>query len=570
MKKVLIANRGEIAARIAQACRTCGIRSVAVHTPAEAGALHVSLADEAVELDGPRGYRDADALLAAARGSGADAIHPGYGFLAESAQFAAAVAEAGLVWVGPGAEVISMMGDKIAARKVADRAEVPIVPGTDQSIGEASEVVAFGERFGWPVILKAAHGGGGRGLRVAHGAADVARHLEAAGREAAKAFGNDTVFVERFVTSARHVEVQVLADSHGNVRALGDRDCSVQRRHQKLVEEAPAPNLDPGVRAALAVSAKKLFTECGYVGAGTVEFLVDSDAHYFLEVNARLQVEHPITEVVTGVDIVVEQLRIASGHRLSVPDDPWPRGHALELRINAEDPGAGFAPHTGRLERLEVPHRVGVRFDSGYRSGDYVGTGFDSLLGKLIVWAADRPGAIRSALAVLDEIEIAGVPTTVPALRAVLSHDEFVAARISTDWFEGFIEPSLTDRGGSGPVLLPPGYVALGGRRLLVASPPEHRDLAVRRQPREAVLRPGDSEGAQQIGVVASSMTATVIELHVEVGAVVRTGDPVVTVEAMKMENTFLAPCDGVVVSVDVAGGAPVRARQQLAVIEPS
>ena len=501
LRRVLIANRGEIAVRIARACRELGIASVAVRPDAAADGtsapaadptvgprvrdadpapdeLHLRTADEVVDVPcaAPRdAYLDVDALVAAAVAAGADAVHPGYGFLAESATFARAVADAGLVLVGPSADVIATLGDKARARELAVRSGVPVVPGiAPDRFGSAApgsggfaaaDVVAFGDAHGWPVVVKATRGGGGRGMRVARSADGVAAALDAARREAAAAFGSDLVHVERYLERPRHIEVQVLADRHGSVVALGDRDCSVQRRHQKLVEEAPAPGLPDDLRTAMADAAVRLVRSVGYEGAGTVEFLVADGDFFFLEVNTRIQVEHPVTELVLGVDLVHEQLRIAGGAPLRIagagasadragtppvgaggrssvvgvtasPADLAPRGHAVECRINAEDAARGFVPAPGRIDGLDVPAGPGVRWDGGYEAGDEVPVHYDGLVGKLLAWGPTREVAIARLRAALGDLRVVGIATTATVAAAVLDHPDLAAGPVHTSWFE--------------------------------------------------------------------------------------------------------------------------------------
>ena len=442
--RVLVANRGEIAVRVIRACHQIGAAAVVVHSEPDAGSMAVELADDAVGLGGAtpaETYLDIDRVVDAARSSGCDAVHPGYGFLAENAAFAAAVVGAGITWIGPSAEVIALMGDKLAARRTAEDAGVPIVPGVTVASDDADAVAALGDELGWPIAVKAVHGGGGRGMRVIERRGDVPDAIDAARRESQAAFGRPDVYVERYLARPRHVEVQVVADHHGGLVVVGDRDCSIQRRYQKLVEEAPAPSLPESVRAALARASIQLVRAVGYTNAGTIEFLVEDDSVYFLEMNTRIQVEHPVTELVTGVDLVVEQLRIARGEALSFgASDVEPRGHAIEVRINAEDTAdARFVPTPGVLARLDLPSGPRVRVDTGFRTGDVVAPFYDNLLAKIAVWGADREQARLAMLQALDELRVTGVPTTAPAARAVLEHPDFVAVRHSTRW--------LTDHG---------------------------------------------------------------------------------------------------------------------------
>ena len=447
--KVLVANRGEIAVRVLRAAKDAGIASVAVYADPDRDAPFAALADEAFSLGGAtaaESYLDMDKILDAAAKAGADAIHPGYGFLSENAEFARRVIDAGLTWIGPSPESIAALGDKVTARHIAEAANAPMAPGTKDPVANADEVVAFADQHGLPVAIKAAFGGGGRGMKVAYTREEIPELFESATREATAAFGRGECFVERYLDKARHVEAQVLADQHGNVVVMGTRDCSLQRRFQKLVEEAPAPFLTDKQRERIHSSAKAICREAGYYGAGTVEYLVGSDGLIsFLEVNTRLQVEHPVTEATTGVDLVREQFRIAAGELLSIPEDPTPRGHALEFRLNAEDPAYGFLPVPGPIDAFEAPTGPGVRMDSGVRTGSVVPGEYDSLLAKLIVWGEDRAQAVARARDALAELRIDGVPTVVPFHRAVLEQDAFTSGDrlgVYTTWIESeFAEP---------------------------------------------------------------------------------------------------------------------------------
>ncbi|NHT75879.1 ATP-grasp domain-containing protein, partial [Rhizobiaceae bacterium CRRU44] len=429
MKKVLIANRGEIAVRIIRACRDYGVGSVAVYADCDIDALHVRLADEAYGLDGDRpadSYLDIDKLIAIAKRSGADAVHPGYGFLSERAEFARAVQEAGLIWIGPDPEVIEALGDKVQARRIATSVGAPLVAGSDGPVETAAEVIAFADAHGLPVAIKAAHGGGGRGLKVAWKREEIADLYESAVREATAAFGRGECFLERFLDRPRHIEAQVLADRHGHVVVLGTRDCSLQRRNQKLVEEAPAPFLSDAQRDEIHQSAAKICKAAGYTGAGTVEFLLGVDGTIsFLEVNTRLQVEHPVTEETTGIDLVVEQLRIADGLPLAFTEPPEPRGHSIEFRINAEDPGRGFLPTPGVITEFSPPSGPGIRLDSGVVTGSTVPGTFDSLTSKLIVTGANREQALARARRALAEFRIEGIATVLPFHRAAIDTADF-------------------------------------------------------------------------------------------------------------------------------------------------
>jgi acetyl-CoA/propionyl-CoA carboxylase biotin carboxyl carrier protein len=553
---VQVANRGEIAVRVLRACRELGLRGVAVYSDADAGALHVREADQAVAIGGTRvgdSYLDAGKLLRAAAEAGAEAVHPGYGLLSENAAFARAVTAAGLVWVGPPAEAIEQMGDKLAARRAVLAAGVEPVPGTTEPVRDAAEVVAFGQAHGWPVAVKAAAGGGGRGIRIVRRPDQAGDALAAATREAAAAFGDGTCYLERFFERPRHVEVQVLADAHGGIVHLGERDCSVQRRHQKLVEEAPSPGLPPEVRERLQTWAVAVAKACGYVGAGTVEFLWDpaSGGAWFLETNTRIQVEHPITEQVTGVDIVAAQLRVAAGEPLGLAqEDVHVNGHAIECRINAEDPGGGFLPTPGPITTLRWPGGPGIRVDAGYQAGDAVSPFYDDLLGKVIAWGRDRDQAIARMRAALADLEVRGVASTAPALARVLDHHDFRAAAHWTTWLEEAVD--LTD-------LAPP---APAGEE------PEGPDFTVTVDGRAWPVRlyrhrPAAPTGAAgEQGTVVSPLAGTLTKVAVAAGQRVAEGDLLAVVEAMKMETPLRAPFAATVVAVPSAVGAPVAAGQ--------
>lgn len=572
MRTVLIANRGEIAVRIARACRDAGLRSVAVYADPDRDALHVRLADEAFALGGEtpaQSYLDIAKVVEAARRSGADAVHPGYGFLAENAEFAQAVLDAGLTWIGPGPEAIRRLGDKVEARHIAQAVGAPLVPGTAEPVGGPEEVVAFAEEYGVPVAIKAAYGGGGRGLKVASTIAEIPELYASAVREAQLAFGRGECFVERYLERPRHVEAQVLADQHGTVVVVGDRDCSLQRRHQKLVEEAPAPRLSDEQRATIHRAAREVCAKAGYVGAGTVEFLVGQDGMIsFLEVNTRLQVEHPVTEEVTGVDLVREMFRIADGQRIT-DATPEPRGHAFEFRINGEDPGRGFLPTPGAVTGWRPPAGPGIRLDSGVEAGSVVGQAFDSLLAKLIVVGADRRQALERSRRALDEFEVSGLPTVLPFHRAVVRDPAFAEDfAVHTRWIETEFAnrippyPAQPDQPAA-PAERERIVVEVAGRRLEVTLPAGLTGStgSGRRQrsapPRRAVTTPTGSGNA-----LTSPMQGTIVRVAVAEGQQVGEGDVVVVLEAMKMEQPLTAHRSGTVSGLTAQVGATVTSGQ--------
>ncbi|MFD5750153.1 acetyl/propionyl/methylcrotonyl-CoA carboxylase subunit alpha [Streptomyces sp. NPDC127033] len=571
MRKVLIANRGEIAVRVARACRDAGIASVAVYADPDRDALHVRAADEAFALGGDTpaaSYLDMAKVLQAAKDSGADAIHPGYGFLSENAEFAQAVLDAGLTWIGPPPQAIRDLGDKVAARHIAQRAGAPLVAGTPDPVAGAAEVVAFAEQHGLPIAIKAAFGGGGRGLKVARTLEEVPELYDSAVREAVAAFGRGECFVERYLDKPRHVETQCLADSHGNVVVVSTRDCSLQRRHQKLVEEAPAPFLTPEQNAELYAASKAILKEAGYVGAGTVEFLVGTDGTIsFLEVNTRLQVEHPVTEEVTGLDLVREMFRIADGEELGY-DDPPVRGHSFEFRINGEDPGRGFLPAPGTVTTFAPPSGPGVRLDAGVESGSVIGPAWDSLLAKLIVTGATREQALQRAARALDEFTVEGMATALTFHRKVVTDPAFTADpfRIHTRWIETeFVNdippfaspagPETDDEPGRETVV-----VEVGGKRLEVSLPVSlgmslaRTGLAAGAKPKRRAAK--KSTAAASGDTLASPMQGTIVKVAVEEGQEVKEGDLVVVLEAMKMEQPLNAHRSGTVKGLAAEVGA--------------
>ncbi|MCW2743078.1 MAG: bccA, partial [Blastococcus sp.] len=550
MQKVLIANRGEIAVRVARACKDAGLTSVAVYAEPDRDALHVRTADEAFALGGTTpgdSYLVIEKILDAAKQSGADAVHPGYGFLSENADFAQAVLDAGLTWIGPSPEAIIALGDKVQARHIATRVGAPLVPGTKDPVKDADEVVAFAEEHGLPVAIKAAFGGGGRGLKVARTTEEIPELFDSAVREAVSAFGRGECFVERFLDKPRHVEAQVLADTHGNVVVVGTRDCSLQRRNQKLVEEAPAPFLTDEQRERIHSSAKAICREAGYHGAGTVEYLVGVDGSIsFLEVNTRLQVEHPVSEETSGLDLVRQQFRIADGEELSLTEDPAPRGHSIEFRINAEDAGRNFMPAPGPVTRLEIPQGPGVRWDSGVETGGEVAGAFDSMLAKLIVTGATREEALQRARRALDELIVEGMPTVIPFHRAVVRDEAFTSEpfTVHTRWIETEWDnqippydaaPAEQDEDAPRQTVV----VEVGGRRLEVSLP---AGLASGGGAPGAAAKPrkrgGGSGGSGASGdSLTSPMQGTIVKVAVEDGSTVAAGDLVVVLEAMKMEQ---------------------------------
>ena len=579
--KVLIANRGEIAVRIIRACREQGVATVAVYSDVDRNALHVRLADEAYALGGQsaaESYLNTEAILSIIERSGADAVHPGYGFFSENADFARAITERGVTFIGPPPEAIEVMGDKISARHAAERVGVACVPGTTDFITDPAEVVAFGAEHGWPVAVKAAYGGGGRGMKVVADAEGAADAVESARRESLAYFGRDELYMERYLVAPRHIEVQVLADTHGNTVYLGGRDCSAQRRHQKLIEEAPAPGLSDEVRAAMGEAAVAVAKGCDYTNAGTVEFLYENDGFWYLEMNTRLQVEHPVTELVTGLDLVEQQLRIAAGEPLAfTQDDVEIRGHAIEVRINAEDPAGGaFLPSPGRIATLRAPDGFGVRFDTGFEAGDEVSQFYDNLIGKLVVWGADRDTAIRRMLRALGELEVTGVATTAPADVAILEHPDFVAAAHSTKWVEETLDLTGVGGGsGGGDGDAPSGSVRrettveVDGRRIEVSmwvpDPAEVGTLGGR--PRRSSSGRSSGGGVGN-GKVAVPMQGTIVKVVVAVGDTVEAGETVCVLEAMKMENNVVADISGAVTEVKVAVGDSVGSGDVVVVIE--
>jgi acetyl-CoA/propionyl-CoA carboxylase biotin carboxyl carrier protein len=572
VRKVLIANRGEIAVRVIRACKDAGLISVAVYADADRDGPPARLADEAWALEGETAaetYLRIDKLLDVAARSGADAIHPGYGFLSENADFAQAVQDAGLTWIGPTPQAIRDLGDKVTARHIAQRAGAPLVPGTAEPVKDADEIVTFAREHGLPVAIKAAFGGGGRGLKVARTFEEIPALFESATREAVAAFGRGECFVERYLDRPRHVEAQVLADTHGNVIVVGTRDCSLQRRHQKLVEEAPAPFLSDEQRQRIHTSAKAICREAGYHGAGTVEYLVGQDGTIsFLEVNTRLQVEHPVSEETTGLDLVREQFRIADGAALPFTEDPVPRGHSIEFRINGEDAGRNFLPAPGQVTTLTWPSGPGVRVDAGVEAGSVIGGNFDSLLAKIIVTGADRTEALQRARRVLDETVIEGMATVLPFHRLVVRDQAFIDFTVHTNWIETEWQggvPAFT------PVAAPSAeaearetvVVEVAGKRLEVRLPANLSGTRTVTPARPHARRSGS--GAQAAGTggaaaLTAPMQGTIVKVAAQNGDTVSEGDVIVVVEAMKMEQPLQAHRSGTVSNLSVEVGATVTA----------
>ena len=586
---VLIANRGEIAVRVIRTCREMGIKTIAVYSEVDRDALHVRLADEAYALGGQsseESYLNTPAILAAIEAGSAGAVHPGYGFFSENADFARRIVDMGVTFIGPPPEAIEVMGDKISARRAAEAVGVHSVPGTPL-VDTAADVADFAAEHGYPIAVKAAYGGGGRGLKVVHAAGEINSALESARREALAYFGRDELYLERYLPRPRHVEVQVLADAHGNCVYLGTRDCSAQRRHQKLIEEAPAPDIPAPIAAAMGDAAVTVAKGCGYTNAGTVEFLYQDESFWYLEMNTRLQVEHPATEMICGLDLVEQQLRVAAGEPLGFSqDDVELRGHAIEVRINAEDPAGGhFLPSPGRIAKLVTPNGFGTRFDTGYEAGDEISPLYDNLVGKLICWGNDRPAAIARTLRALGEMQVEGIATTIPADEAILSHPDFANVAHSTRWVTD--ELDLT---GLMPMQVAEELALTGGdekvhhtidvevnsKRYTVklwmpagTTAAATSDERRARRPRRSSPSGGGSGAGGGSGEVRTPMQGTVVKVLVAVGDTVEAGEPVVVLEAMKMENNLLAGCGGTVSEVRVAAGELVGGGDLVVMIEP-
>jgi len=583
ISKLLIANRGEIAVRVIRAAKDAGINTVAIYADQDRNGRFVRLAHEAYALNGNTSaetYLVPEKILSIAKRSGANAIHPGYGFLSENADFAQMVIDAGLIWVGPPPSAIRALGDKVSARHIAQKVNAPLAPGTSEPATDAKEIVAFAKKHGVPVAIKAAHGGGGRGLKVAHTIEEIPEAFESATREAVAAFGRGECFVEKYLEKPRHVETQCLADAAGNVVVVSTRDCSLQRRHQKLVEEAPAPFLSDEQERILYESSKAILKEAGYIGAGTCEFLIGKDGTIsFLEVNTRLQVEHPVSEEITGIDLVREQFRIAEGGLLEYSDPPH-HGHSIEFRINGEDPGRGFLPTPGPIHTIRFPGGPGVRVDSGITTGDVITGAFDSLLAKLIVTGATRKDAIEKARRALKEFEITGLPTVIPFHRVVLEDPAFIASKaedfaVHTRWIEtefateiqpwdGTIEDGF-DQGELYRTVV----VEVEGRRLKVGVPAgifaAGQNASLGKAPKRAITRLAGAGSTE--GTISSPMQATVVKVLVSPGDSVVAGDLICVLEAMKMEQPIMAPKDGTVESVGVNVGDSITGGHIIAVV---
>ena len=586
LKKILIANRGEIAVRVIRAARELGIATVAVYSELDRNALHVRLADEAFALGGhtaAESYLNTDAILNAIRLSGADGVHPGYGFFSENPDFARAIMEMGVVFIGPPPSAVDVMGDKVSSRKAALEGGAPIVPGTTEFAKGAAEIVEFGNTNGWPIAIKAAYGGGGRGMKVVQRAEDVKDAMDSAQREAKAYFGRDEVYVERYLTWPRHIEVQLVGDQHGNVVWISTRDCSAQRRHQKLVEEAPAIGLPDGLEDEMGEAAIKVAKAVGYFNAGTVEFIYQDGDFFFLEMNTRLQVEHPVSEEVTGIDLVEWQIRVASGETLPMTQAEVAAarsGHSIEIRINAENPAGGkFLPSPGKITKLSTPDGFGVRFDGGYEAGDEISQYYDNLIGKLIVWGKDRPTAIARTIRALNEMVVEGVATTIPADLAILQHPDFHAMKHSTKWVEEVLDLSnivapvpVAGESDTSELVQRNTTVEVNGKRFAVKMWVPETQAVIASAAAHTVKKPsraassGAGAGAGS-GNVTAPMQGTIVKVLVELGQHVEAGQSVIVLEAMKMENQIAAEKSGTVKEIKVAPGDTVGAGDVVVVI---
>lgn len=582
LKKILIANRGEIAVRVIRTAREMGIATVAVYSELDRNALHVRLADEAYALGGQtaaESYLKTSAIIEAIKLSGADAVHPGYGFFSENADFAKTITDMGVTFIGPPPAAIVEMGDKVSSRKAALRGGAPIVPGTTEFLKSADEISQFAKTHGFPVAIKAAYGGGGRGMKVVHDEKSVQEAMESAQRESKAFFGRDEIYVEKYLSWPRHIEIQLVGDTHGNVVWVSSRDCSAQRRHQKLIEEAPAPALPDGVEDAMGAAAVKAAKAVGYFNAGTVEFIYQDEEFFFLEMNTRLQVEHPVSELITGIDLVEWQIRVAAGEKLPMTQKQVlaaRRGHAIEVRINAENPTAGkFLPSPGTITKLTTPDGFGVRFDGGYESGDTVSQYYDNLVGKLIVWGKDREAAIARTIRALEETKIEGLHTTIEADLAILRHPDFAATKHSTKWVEEKLDLSKlvsttgeTQQNSEGLVEKST-VVEVNGKRfdVKVWVPPVGGTAQTAQKTRSASRGASQSAGAAS-GTITAPMQGTVIKVLVTEGQTVAQGDAVLVLEAMKMENQIQADKAGTVSKINCKAGDTVGSGDVLLVIE--
>ena len=577
LSKILVANRGEIAVRIIRTCREMGIKTVAIYSDLDHDAQHVRLADEAYRLGGStpnESYLNTDAIFEIIEKAQVDGIHPGYGFLSENSDFARSVENLDLTFIGPPVEAIEIMGDKISAREAAEKVGVSGVPGSLDLVVDPQQVIDFASNHNWPVAIKAVYGGGGRGMKIVTGPQEVEESLESASRESMNSFGRDELYLERYLANPRHIEVQILADKSGNTVYLGDRDCSTQRRHQKLIEEAPAPNIDEEIRSSMGEAAVAVAKGCGYTNAGTVEFLYEEGSFYYLEMNTRLQVEHPVTEMVTGIDLVEQQILIASGENLSFnQEDIKTEGHSIEFRINAEDPSNGlFLPAPGRITSMRVPDGFGVRFDGGYETGGEISQYYDNLIGKLIVWGKDRQSAIRRGMRSLSEMEVVGIPTTIESAKAILEHADFQNMKHSTKWVEDVLElGSFADQNSQNPISSDAGSFArheltveVDGRRIETAVwvPELNNNKPVRK------TQSGKKSKDFGSGEVLAPMQGTIVRLLVEIGDLIEAGDPICILEAMKMENNVLAEKSGSITELPVKEGNSVGTGDLIAKIE--
>jgi acetyl-CoA/propionyl-CoA carboxylase biotin carboxyl carrier protein len=580
LKKILIANRGEIAVRIIRTAREMGIATVAVYSELDRNALHVRLADEAYALGGQtaaESYLNTEAILDIVRRSGADGVHPGYGFFSENADFATAITDMGVTFIGPPPAAIMEMGDKVSSRKAALRGGVPIVPGTTEFVTSIKEIQKFGNSNGWPIAIKAAYGGGGRGMKVVHDAEHVQEAMDSAQRESKAFFGRDEIYLERYLAWPRHIEVQIVGDTHGNLVWIGTRDCTAQRRHQKLIEEAPAPGLPDGVEEAMGAAAVKAAKAVGYHNAGTVEFIFQDENFFFLEMNTRLQVEHPVTEVITGIDLVEWQIRVASREKLPLTQREvlaLRRGHGIEIRINAENPAGGkFLPSPGTISKLSVSSGFGVRFDSGYETGDTVSQYYDNLVGKLIIWGQDRDAAIARSIRALNEMVVEGIFTTISADLAILSHPDFRAVKHSTKWVEESLDLSRLVSTTGASQLNEDGLVErstiveVNGKRFDVKMWVPEITTGVLGKAKKAPRAGGSAGAAIGSGDVVAPMQGTIVKVIATVGQSVKVGDAIVVLEAMKMENQIIAEKSGTVSKINVKAGDIVGAGDILVVI---